>query len=108
MRGIGLERQIAELVDDQKLGLAVVGQLVLEPAFGMGPCQGGEQAGGRNEQDRVALSDRLAAEADGKMRFADAWRTEQQERVTIGDPAAGGEIPDLAGVEKVGLTRPRS
>ena len=36
MRGVGLERQIAELVDDQQLGLGVVGELLLEPPFAIG------------------------------------------------------------------------
>jgi hypothetical protein len=32
VRGVGLERQVAQLVHDQQLGLGEVQQLVLEPA----------------------------------------------------------------------------
>lgn len=40
MRGVGLERQIAELVDDQQLGLGEEGQMLFQPSLGMVPDQG--------------------------------------------------------------------
>ena len=45
MRGIWLEGQIAEFIDDQQLRLGEVGQLFLEPAIGVGLGQGATSAG---------------------------------------------------------------
>ena len=49
MRGVGLERQIAELVDNQQFRLGVVGQLFLEPPFAMGLGQLRDQRRRRRE-----------------------------------------------------------
>jgi hypothetical protein len=43
MRGVGLERQIAELVDNQQLGLGEEAKPFLEPAFGMRFGEGRDQ-----------------------------------------------------------------
>ncbi len=59
--GIGIERQIAELIDDQQLGLGIEGQALVEAAFGVRLDQVGEQGRRRGEQHRVALADGLAA-----------------------------------------------
>jgi uncharacterized protein YhaN len=56
MRGVGLERQIAKFIDDQQLGLGVVGELLLEPPFAMGLGQLRDQRRRRREQDRVAVT----------------------------------------------------
>src|SRR5207248_3019591 len=60
VRGIGLERQVAELVDDQELGLGVEAEPVLEPPVGVRLDQGGDQRWRGDEQHRVALADRFA------------------------------------------------
>jgi len=53
MRCIGLERQIAELVDDQQFRFAEVSEAILEPAFAMRLGELGYQGRRRHEQHRV-------------------------------------------------------
>jgi len=47
----------------------------------------------------IALPDRFASQAHGEMRLPRAGRAEQQGRVAVGDPSAGRQLADLAGVE---------
>lgn len=47
---VGLERQVALLVDDQQLGLREVEELLLEPAFGVRSRQLRHQACRRHER----------------------------------------------------------
>jgi hypothetical protein len=47
------------------------------------------------EEDAVAVLDGLAPESDCEMRLADSRRPKKQERVAVGDPAAGGELSHL-------------
>ncbi len=77
MRGVGLERQIAELVDNQQFRLGVVGQLFLEPPFAMGLGQLRDQRRRRREQDRVAGDDGFAPERDRQMSLAHARRAQE-------------------------------
>src|SRR5690606_14137730 len=81
MRSLGLEREVAELVDDQKLRLGPVLEPLLEPALELGLAELGHQRVRRHEQHAVAGADHFAAKRDGKMRLADAGRAEEQERV---------------------------
>jgi hypothetical protein len=74
MRRVGLERQVAELVDDQQLGLGVEAELFLEPALGVRLGQGREKGRRGDEQDRIAFADRRSAERDGQTGLADAGR----------------------------------
>ena len=100
MRGVGLERQLAELIDDQKLGLGEQHQPLRQPAFGMALGDLGDKGDGRHKQGGIAGEDRLATERDGKMRLAHPGRAQQQQVVAMGDPAAGGEIADLPRVDR--------
>ena len=59
---------------------------------------------GSDEQHGVPGQDRFAPEGDGKMRLADARRSEQQHVLAIGDPAGAGELTDLLGIDR-GLRR---
>src|SRR3546814_10831559 len=62
MRGVGFERQVAELVDDQQLRLGVEAEPLLEPAIRVSLDQAGSQRRRGDEQHRVALADRLSSE----------------------------------------------
>ena len=98
--GVGLEGQVAELVDDQQLGLGVEGQSFLQAAFGVALGQGGHQGRRGDEQHRVALADRLAAERDRQMGLADAGRPQQEQSLAVRHPSAGGEVAHVARVER--------
>ena len=100
MRGIGLERQIAELVDDQQLGLGIEAKPLLEAALAMRLDQSRYKGRGRYEQYRVALADSRTAERNGEMRLAHTGRPEQQQRLAMGHPAAARQLANLAGVKR--------
>lgn len=96
MRGVGIERQVAELVDDQQLGLGMEGQALLQASLGMGLDEPGNERRRRHEQHRVALADGLAAERDRQVRLADAGRAEQQQRIAVRHPATGRQLAEPA------------
>ena len=100
MRGVRFERQVAEFVDDEQLRLGEMRQPLLEPPVGLRLGQVRDQRHRAGEQHRIASDNRFAAERHGQMRLADARRTEQQQRVAVGDEASGGELADLRLVER--------
>jgi len=100
--GIGLERQIAELVDDQQLGLGEEGQALLQSPIGVRLGEGGDQGWRGHEQHRVAFADGLTASRPSAMARcvlptpggpkssnASPWATQ-----------AGRQLADLPGVER--------
>ena len=99
VRGVRLEGQVAQLVDDEKLRLGVEGQAVLQAVGAVRLDQRRHQRLGRGEQRRVALPDRLAPECDRQVRFPDSWRTEQEGRVPVRDPPRRRQFPDLTLVD---------
>ena len=99
MRGVRLERQVAEFVDDEQLRLGVEDQAVFQPARAVRLDQRRHQRLGRREQHRVALPDRLAPERYRQMRLADPGRTEQQQRIAVRHPPRRRQLPDLALVD---------
>lgn len=94
MRGLLLQREVAELVDDEQLGLGVEGDLVGELSFLLCLGQRGEERGSGDEERRVAGLDGGASERDGQVRLADAGRTEEQDVLGGGDEAAGAQLAD--------------
>ena len=64
---MGLERQVAELVDDQEPRLGELGELVLEPSLTVRPGERRYQRRRLNEQDRVAGKDRGPPDRDGEV-----------------------------------------
>jgi hypothetical protein len=111
--GVGLERQVAEFVDDQEPRLGEVGEAFFQPALGAGLGERGHERHGGDKLYGVAGEDRLAAEGDGdhperqavrgprgEMRLADARRAEQEQVLAVGDPPTGGEIADLLRIDR--------
>lgn len=96
---IGLQRQVAQLIDDQQLAFAVLTQPALQCRVVVGPGQGGDQLHRRDVLHRVALAHGLTAEGDRQMGLAHTGWAEQQQGVAIGDPPAGGQLPDLTWIE---------
>lgn len=85
--GVGFQRQVTELVDDQQFGLRRRQQFLVQAPLAVRLGQAGNQHRRRGELHRVSGQDRLAPERDRKMRLADAWRAEQQHILAVGDPA---------------------
>ena len=100
MRRIGLERQIAELVDNQQFRFAKVSEAILEPALAMRLCELRHQGRRWNEQHRIAGQDCLAPDRHCQMRLTDAGRPQQQHGLGIGNEAAGCQLADLLFVDR--------
>lgn len=79
MGGVGIERQVAELVDNHERGLGVGSPgFLFQAAVGVGVDQAGQQRLSGYEQHRVALADGFVAQRDRQVRFADARWTQQR------------------------------
>src|SRR5947207_5917776 len=93
MRAAPLERQVAELVDDEQLWFRVEHQAVAQLAIGFGFGEGGQECGRAREEDGVAGLDDGAAERDREMCLADAWRAKDQNVFGLDEKSAGGKLP---------------
>ena len=65
----------------------------------VGAGEVGDQRSGWREQDGVAVLDGFAAQGDGQVGLAHPGRPQKQQRVAVADPAAGGQLAHLLGVE---------
>jgi hypothetical protein len=66
------KRQIANLVDDEQLGIGQLLERAFEPIFTLGFDQAGHQTLQGEEQGGIASLDGLDAKADAEMRFSAA------------------------------------
>ena len=85
-------RDLADLVDDQELGLAVKLQPLLDPVFGIGLGQRGDERQGLSEDGPIAFAHRLDPQRDRLMRLPDAGRPEQNDVLAVGDESALCEL----------------
>src|SRR6266540_6225568 len=72
--GLGLKRDVADLVDHQQRVAAKADQLWLQPSLGVGVGQAGDPLGGGGEQHPVAGLAGPDAQADGQVGLAGAGR----------------------------------
>ncbi len=83
VRGVRIEREVADLVDDQEPVAAESFEFLLESSrvvCGLEPC---DPAGGGVEQDRVAGVAGFDAEPDREVGFADAGWAEQDHVLSL-------------------------
>jgi hypothetical protein len=101
--GIGAgQREVADLIDDQRGGLEVGLELLGESPRRLGFLEVADQVVQGGEVDRVAGLAGGDGQADGEHGLADpGWAEEADIRLVL-DEAEGGEVADLAGVQ-VGL-----
>jgi len=97
---VAIDRDIADLVDDQELGLAVKLQPLLDPVLGIGFCQGGDERHGLGEVGPVTFGDGLDAQSDRQMSLANTGGPEQDHVLAVGDKAALGQVLDLFPVDR--------
>ena len=93
MRAVPVDRDVADLVDDQELGLAVELQPLLDPVLGVGLGQRGDERHGLGEVGPVAFGDRLDAQGDRQMGLPDAGRAEEDDVLAVGDEPALRRAP---------------
>jgi hypothetical protein len=89
-----LEGQVAELIDDEELGLGVEAEALGELALGLGLGERRQERSGAGEERGVAGLDGGPAERDGEVGLADAGRAEDEDVLRLGDVAAHRELPD--------------
>ncbi len=85
-----IDRQVADLVDDQQPRHGVDLEPLVEPVLADRPAQRRDHARGGREEHAVAPFDRFEAEPDGEMGFADAGRPEQDDILPVLDEVARG------------------
>lgn len=93
--GGAIDRQVADLVDDQESRDGEELELLLELSLGERGGQLGDHPSSRREEHAVAVLDRLQAEPDGEMCLSDAGRPEDQDVLAVLDEVAGRERLDL-------------
>ena len=97
-----VEREVAELVDDEQLRCELDAQAALESAFLVRDAEVFEESVHAGEVHAVAVLDGLNADGHGEMRLPDSGRSEQDEVVGVRHEAEAGELHDLLAVD-VGL-----
>ena len=105
---LGFERQVAQFIVgdafrsavDQQFRLAVLRQLCLKRPMLLSFNQGAEQLHRCGELHRVATGHRLAAQRHLQVSLADSRWAQQHHVVAISDPAAGGQITNLARIDR--------
>src|SRR3954453_14789154 len=100
MRRVGLQRQVAEFIDDQQLWLRQREQFLVQAPLAMCFGEASDQRRRRGELDRITGQDRLSPERDRQVRLADARRTEQQYVLSVGDPTRRSQITDLLRIDR--------
>ena len=95
--GLGVERDVADLVDDQQRDAAQALEFFFEAPGALGVAEAGDPFGRSGERDAVAGQAGADPERDRQVRFAGAGRSEQD------DVLAAGEEVELAEVFDDGL-----
>lgn len=95
-----LDQIRAKFIDDQQLGLTVVAQAFIQPALGVRLTEGGHQHRGGAEAHRLPAGDALATQGDRQVGLADPRRAEQPHALAVADPAPGGQLAQLFGIDR--------
>ena len=94
MRTVPVDRDVADLVDDQELGLAVELQPLLDPVLGVGLGERRDERHGLSEVGSEAFGHGLDAQGHGQMGLPHARRPEEDDVLAIGDEPALRELLD--------------
>jgi superfamily II DNA or RNA helicase len=100
VRRVRLQRQVAQLINDQQPRLGVLRQPGLQGMLRLGLGQRGDQLHGADVLDAMAQPHRLAAQCNRQVGLAHARRSQQQQGVAIGHPAAGRQLTDLGRIDR--------
>ena len=94
VRGLGVERDVADLVDDQQRDPLQPVELVVEAALALGVGQQRDPFGGGAERDAVAGQAGADPERDRQVRLAGAGRAEQDDVLAAGEEVELAEVQD--------------
>src|SRR5262249_19216791 len=97
---LAIDRDVADLVDDQDLRLGEQFEPLVETVLRQGLAERGDQSGGRREERAIAEFARFEAERHGQVRLADPRCPEQQDVIATLDVASGAELADELGIDR--------
>lgn len=93
MGSVPVDRDVADLVDDQELWLAIELQSFLDLVLAVGLRERSDERHGLGEVGPIAFGHRLDAESDRQMGFPDAWRAQEDGVLAVGDVAGTRRAP---------------
>ena len=100
MRAVAIDRDVADLVDNQEFWLAVKLQPLLDPVFGISLGQRSDQGHGLGEVSPVAFRDGFHAQGHGQMGLAYAGRAEEDDVFAVRDEPTLGQLLDSLLVDR--------
>src|SRR5215207_1260020 len=100
VRGLGIERDVADLVDDQQRDPLQSGELVIEAAVALRVGEHGDPFGGGAERDAVSGEAGADADRDRQMTFPGPRRAEQDEILAAGEEVELAEMQDLVAADR--------
>jgi len=98
-RALVVEWQVAHLVDDEDFGGEIDAESSVESLLAGGVAEVLDEVVGGDEVGAEAGVNGLDGEGDGKVRLADAGRSEEYHVLGLVDEAEGTELGDLAGID---------
>jgi len=101
--GLGFERDVADLVDDEQRVAAEPDQLGLQVAGVVGGGEPVDPFAGGGEGDAVPGLAGADAEPDGEVGLAGAGRAEEDDVVLGGDEVEGAQVRDHVSFEGAGV-----
>jgi len=103
-----VEAEVAELVEQDQVIGAPGAQPAVKCVLGLGGHEVVDDVGGRGETDTIAAQAGELADGIGKMRFADARRTDKDDVGALLDEVEGGGAVDDVAVDELGCRFSRS
>ena len=103
VRNVLLERQVADLVDDDQPVAPQSGELLRESSGAVGVGGAGDPLGRGREQDPVAMVGCGDAQAGGQVGLAGAGWAEEDDVVAGGDEVQGAQAGDDVALEAAGV-----
>ena len=100
VRGLRIERDVADLVDDQQRDALQPGELVVEAALALGVGEQRDPFGGGAERDAVAGEAGADPERDREVRLAGAGRAEQDDVLAAGEEVELAEVQDAVAADR--------
>ena len=95
--GLGVERDVADLVDDEQRDPPEALELLVEPPRPLGRAQAVDPLVGGGEGDPVAASGGLDPEGDRQVGLAGPGRSQEHDVLGLGEEVELGEVGDQPG-----------
>jgi len=94
MGSVAIDRNVADLIDDQEFGLTVEFQPLFNAVFRIGLGQGGNQGHGLGKVGAIAFGDRFDSESHRQVGLSHSRGAEKDDVFSIGDETARSQLLD--------------